>query len=83
LGDYNTYGLDWEPGTLTTYVNGQVCFTDDYVATNAPDGHPDAPFDAPFFLSLTQAFGVAGNDFDPAKAPRSSTTQIDYVRVWQ
>jgi len=83
VGDYNTYGLDWEPGTLTTYVNGVVCFTDNYVATNAPDGHPSAPFDGPFFLSLTQAFGVAGNDFDPATAPATSTTLVDYVRVWQ
>ncbi|MBO9524019.1 MAG: family 16 glycosylhydrolase [Nocardioidaceae bacterium] len=81
-GEYNTYTLLWEPGRLTIQVNGTLCLVDNYIATNAPADHPNAPFDSPFYLALTQAFGASGNEYDPAVAPHASSTRVDYVRIW-
>jgi hypothetical protein len=41
-----------------------------------------APFDQPFFLSLTQALGV-GTNSPTASTPLPATTLVDYVRVWK
>jgi beta-glucanase (GH16 family) len=83
VGKYNTYALEWYPGRIVVSINGKVCITDDYIATNAPAGSPYAPFDSPFFLALTQAFGTTGNVFDATQGPKTSTTSVDYVRVWE
>ncbi|MET3962839.1 beta-glucanase (GH16 family) [Marmoricola sp. OAE513] len=83
VGQFNTYVLEWSPGLMKIYVNGKVCITNNYKASNAPAGSPYAPFDSPFFLALTQAFGTTGNEFDPATGPRESATVVDYVRVWR
>lgn len=72
---FNTYGLEWVPGQLKILVNGNVCLTNNYTATNSP-------FDSPFFLALTQAFGTTGNEFDLATGPTLSSTEVDYVRIW-
>ena len=80
---FNTYGLEWVPGQLRILVNGSVCLTDNYTATNATETHPYAPFDSPFFLALTQAFGTTGNEFDLATGPTLSSTKVDYVRIWR
>jgi beta-glucanase (GH16 family) len=88
VGQYNTYAIKWSPGSLTTYYNGQPCFTDNYQPTNVAS---PAPFNQPFFISLTQALGAAStlgltgpnNQYRPGTSPTSATTNIDYVRVWQ
>jgi beta-glucanase (GH16 family) len=77
---FNTYDVEWEPGTITVGYNGTTCLTDHYV----PNGGLTSPqpFDQPFFVALTQALGVAPN---PASAttPLPATTSVDYVRVWK
>ena len=83
VGEFNTYGLAWTPGLLRIFLNDKVCITNHYFATNAPEGSPRAPFDQPFFLALTQAFGTTGNEFDPATGPREAGTEVDYVRIWR
>jgi hypothetical protein len=83
VGQYNTYAVEWSPGLITIFINGTVCLTDNYKAYNATPDHPYAPFDQPFFLALTQAFGTTGNEFDPATGPKDSETRVDYVRVWK
>ncbi|MEH3034136.1 MAG: glycoside hydrolase family 16 protein [Aeromicrobium erythreum] len=82
VGEFNTYVLVWEPGRLTVRINGETCLTNNYSATNAPQDHPDAPFDRPFFLSLTQGIGDQGNEYVDADVPARLTTQVDYVRIW-
>jgi beta-glucanase (GH16 family) len=82
VGEYNTYGLEWEPGKLTLLLNGKVCFVNQYSSVIAGGGSP-APFDQPFYLLLNQAMGTVGNDYDPDQVPDRLTTQIDYVRVWK
>lgn len=72
---FNTYEVDWTPKTITVLVNGRMCLID------RPIGGP-APFDEPFFISLTQALGIDVNAVTAA-TPLPATTQIDWVRVWQ
>ena len=72
---FNTYGVDWTPTSLTILYNGQVCLVD----------HPTTgsePFNEPFFLVLTQALGLTGPNAVTAKTPLPATTSIDWVRAW-
>ena len=50
-GAFNTYGIDWQPGTLTIYLNGNVSLVD-HPNPAAPLTSPE-PFNDPFFLALT------------------------------
>jgi beta-glucanase (GH16 family) len=84
FGQYNTYGMTWQPGTFTIYVDGNPCLTDNYQATGLPGGaSAAAPFDQPFFVALTQALGTGLNTYQPLLTPLPATTSIDYVRVWR
>jgi beta-glucanase (GH16 family) len=77
---FNTYAVDWQPGRITIYVNGDVCLVDNY----APSGLASpAPFDQPFMIVLTQALGMGTNAFDPSVTPLPATTLVDYVRAWK
>ncbi len=72
---FNTYEVDWQPGTITVLYNGKTCLVD----------HPttgSAPFDKPFFIALTQALGVGTNAFSAPSTPLPATTQVDWVRAW-
>jgi hypothetical protein len=77
---FNTYAVDWEPGKITIYDNGNACLIDKYKA-NGLTG--PAPFDQPFMIVLTQALGIGTNAFDPALTPLPATTLVDYVRAWK
>jgi beta-glucanase (GH16 family) len=83
VGQYNTFDLTWEPGTLTMAVNGNTCLTDNYRSTGTGGSPTSAPFDQPFFIALTQALGVGLNTYIPFLTPLPATTSIDYVRVWR
>jgi beta-glucanase (GH16 family) len=72
---FNTYAVDWTPKSITIFTNGTVCLID------RPIGGP-APFDQPFFISLTQALGLGANA-PLSGTPLPATTQIDWVRAWQ
>ena len=72
---FNTYAVDWTPKSITILADGRVCLID------RPIGGP-APFDQPFFISLTQALGIGANAVSAA-TPLPATTQIDWVRVWE
>jgi beta-glucanase (GH16 family) len=79
-GQFNTYGVDWQPGTLTIYLNGNVCLVD----------HPNpaapltnlAPFNEPFFLALTQALGSTTDAYAPGTTQLPATTLVKFVRAW-
>jgi beta-glucanase (GH16 family) len=71
---FHTYGVDWEPTTITLYIDGQV------VAT-APT---PASMDSPMYMLANLAVGTSGSW---PGAPNSSTAfpatmQIDYVRAY-
>jgi beta-glucanase (GH16 family) len=75
---YNDYAVTWSPGSFQITVNGKLCLADIYLSNNVPR---PAPFNQPFFISLTQALGYGTNAFDPSTTPLPATTSIDYVRV--
>jgi beta-glucanase (GH16 family) len=76
---FHTYTMTWAPGTITIQFDGNTCLVDRYVASGLPT---PAPFDQPFFVNLTQGFGVGANA-PTAKTPLPATTEIDYVRAWE
>ncbi|MCZ4498273.1 MAG: glycoside hydrolase family 16 protein [Marmoricola sp.] len=82
-GEYNTYGVEWEPRKISVMLNGKVCFTDEYSSITASFQGKNSPFDQPFYLSLNQAMGAIGNEYDPDLVPDRVTTLIDYVRIWK
>lgn len=70
--DFHTYAINWQPGSITWYIDGKQVFqtTQSVVAE-------------PMYLMLNVAVGG-----DWAGAPDSSTQfpatmQVDYVKVWQ
>ena len=79
--DFHTYAVEWTPTSITIIYDGRTCLVDVWNPA-APLTRPQ-PFDQPFFICLTQALGMGGNAFDPAKTPLPATTVVDYVRVWK
>jgi beta-glucanase (GH16 family) len=73
-GVWHVYGLDWEPGSLTWYVDGRSVWT-----MNSPPAVPQED------MTLIADLAVGG---PYATAPASTTRfpsmlLFDYVKVWQ
>ena len=73
---FHTYVAEWTHSTITIYIDGAVCLTDNLV----PSG--TSPFDQPFFVALSQALGSGSNAFQPGVTPLPATTLVDWVRAW-
>lgn len=97
IADFHLYTLEWEPGEMRWYVDGQHYATQAFwwscsksnagggvAPTNAGDLNPwPAPFDQPFYLVMNLAIGgnFVGN---PDKSTVFPTEMIvDYVRVYE
>jgi beta-glucanase (GH16 family) len=78
---FHTYAVEWTSSSIKIIYDGSTCllhtFNPALPLTNAQ------PFDQPFIIALTQALGIATNQFDPGTTPLPATTEVDYVRVWQ
>ena len=84
---FHEYSVEWEPGEIRWYIDGNLYNTanDWFTAESGGDEKPyPAPFDQPFFVQMNLAVGGSwpGNpddttDFDKAEF------EIDYVRVYQ
>jgi hypothetical protein len=68
-GAWHTYGVDWEPGLVTWYYDGNAVGT---ASTNITS--------APMYLIADLALDN-GTQGGPIQAPAS--LRIDYIRVWQ
>jgi beta-glucanase (GH16 family) len=77
---FNTYGVDWQPGSIKIYVNGVECFND--TPDPASPLTSPQPFDQPFFIALTQAIGGGTNAPLAGLTSFPETTLIDWVRAW-
>jgi beta-glucanase (GH16 family) len=86
---FHTYSVDWEPGKMTFYYDGQPI----HVATNWESGISgasdslsfDAPFDQPFYMILNLAVdsGQFGGSANKANFKDEINMYVDYVRVFQ
>ncbi len=69
---WHTFGVDWEPGSITWYVDGTK------VASTTNDVTGDA-----MYLVMNLAVGGAWPGYPDATTAFPSSLNIDYVRVWQ
>lgn len=84
---FHEYSVEWEPGEIRWYIDGNLYHTanDWFTAVKGEDEKPyPAPFDQPFFVQMNLAVGGdwpgdpdSSTDFDKAEF------EIDYVRVYQ
>ncbi|MWC26895.1 carbohydrate binding domain-containing protein [Paenibacillus sp. MMS18-CY102] len=88
IAGYHTYAVEWEPGEIRWYVDGNLFHTvNDWSSTGA--GQPDkyaypAPFDKPFYMILNLAIGgVFDGNRLPADSMLPATMKVDYVRVYE
>jgi beta-glucanase (GH16 family) len=70
--DWHTYTLEWTTKRILIKYDGKTCL----------DTQGGAPYNVPFNISLTQAFGVKKNA--PTSAtPMPATLQVSYIRAWK
>ncbi len=87
--DYHTFGLEWEPGKLTWYVDGKVVGTSNKWFTGKDETSKltyPAPFDQEFYVILNLAVGGSWVGYPDQAAVDDMPNQsydIDYVRVYQ
>ncbi|GGF27856.1 hypothetical protein GCM10010954_28720 [Halobacillus andaensis] len=79
--DFNVYGVEWEPGEIRYYVNGELYQT--LNEWNTPNGEYPAPFDQEFYMILNLAVGgwYGGEPDETTSFP--SQMEVDYVRVYE
>lgn len=84
--DFHTYSLEWEPGEIRWYVDGNLYQTQNNWFTKGINNEEKysfpAPFDQNFYLILNLAIG--GNwDGEPDTTTRfEDPMQVDYVRAY-
>src|SRR5690625_121540 len=85
--DFHVYTLEWEPGEIRWYLDGELFNTaNDWHSKhpgNADDYAYPAPFDQPFslILNISVGGGWPGNPDGTTKFPQQMV--VDYVRVYQ
>jgi beta-glucanase (GH16 family) len=70
--DWHNYTVEWTSKRIVIKYDGKTCL----------DTTGGAPFNVPFNISMTQAWGVKKNAPTTA-TPFPSTLQISYIRVWK
>lgn len=76
---FHTYAVEWEPGAIRWYVDGQLS----YSRTLATTPWLDRAFSQPFFLRLNLAVGGDWPGPPDASTAFPAQFQVDYVRVYQ
>lgn len=87
---FHTYGVEWEPGKITWFVDDEAFYTADtwysITAGTAENNTFDAPFDVPFYILLNVA---VNGTWDAGEADNGDYTGngkssmiVDYVRVY-
>ncbi len=85
--DYHDFSVEWEPGEIRFYVDGNLYKTvnDWFTAVDGEDEKPyPAPFNQPFFVQLNLAVGGTwpGNPDETTNFDNAEFC-VDYVRVYQ
>ncbi|SEG19838.1 Beta-glucanase, GH16 family [Eubacterium ruminantium] len=87
--EYHVFAIEWEPGEIRWYVDGEQYFaTSDWFtrALGQVEGKPyPAPFNQPFHVILNVAVGGdwPGNPDDTTPFDESAAMRVDYVRFYQ
>ncbi|MBO5609401.1 MAG: carbohydrate binding domain-containing protein [Eubacterium sp.] len=87
--EYHTYGLEWLPGQIIWYVDGEEVYrTDDWFTGKDEESNLTypAPFDQDFYVILNLAVGGKWVGYPDEAAVNDMSNQsydIDYVRVYQ
>jgi beta-glucanase (GH16 family) len=95
IAEFHIYALEWEPGEIRWYVDGQHLATQSFwwssvrdegkeVPKNESDLSPwPAPFDQPFYIVMNLAIGggFVGNPNKTTVLP--AEMQVDYVRAYE
>lgn len=88
IDGFHTYGVEWEPGEIRWYVDGNLYHTEKEWSSQGVD-QPNkyafpAPFDQEFYLILNLA---VGGNFDSNVLPDDNmlpaAMEVDYVRVYE
>ncbi|MCT2537847.1 carbohydrate binding domain-containing protein [Aquibacillus koreensis] len=85
--DYHVYSIEWEPGEIRWFIDGELYHTaNDWFTKhndNADDYTYPAPFDQDFFLIMNISVGGSwpGNPDDTTVFPQQMA--VDYVRVYE
>ncbi|WP_188113297.1 glycoside hydrolase family 16 protein [Nocardioides humilatus] len=77
---FHTYAVEWSPDLMLFYYDGRLVYETRWRPILPLFGNQ--PFDKPFNMILTQAWGGAWNA-PVAATPTKATMTIDWVRVWQ
>lgn len=88
ITDFHVYGVEWEPGEIRWYVDGELYQTinnwDSWGAGQPAKYAYPAPFDKPFYMILNLA---VGGNYDGGRLPNDSDLPaemlVDYVRVYE
>jgi beta-glucanase (GH16 family) len=88
IADFHQYAVEWEPGSIRWYVDGELFYqTSSWwgMGPDASEPYPyPAPFDAPFYIILNLA---VGGTFDDNRVPADyevpATMEVDYVRAYE
>ncbi|MFC4386627.1 carbohydrate binding domain-containing protein [Gracilibacillus marinus] len=84
---YHIYAIEWEPGEIRWYIDGELYHTANDWFTKHDDNATDytypAPFDQDFFLimNISVGGGWPGNPDETTEFPQQMA--VDYVRVYQ
>jgi len=70
---WHTFGVDWEPGRITWYVDGHA------VAADVSAGVSDTPM----YLVMDLAVGGSWPGYPNGTTPFPSSLEVSAVRVWQ
>lgn len=75
---FHDYAVEWTPSIMRFYYDGTLCYSHSWTPTGmtAPQ-----PFDKPFYVVLTQVWGLGWNA-RAAGMPDTSTLLVDWVKAW-
>ncbi len=88
MTEFHEYAIEWEPGEIRWYVDGELYQTQNNWYTQGADGEEKysfpAPFDQDFHLLLNLAVGGwFDGGVEPSEDFEEAQMLVDYVRVYE
>jgi beta-glucanase (GH16 family) len=81
--DFHLFTLEWGPGFMKWFLDGQLYQTQDDWYTSHPGARWPAPFDQKFYLQLNVAVGGNWPGYPDASTKFPQRLEVDYVRVYR